>query len=282
VLGNDGRAKTSAGPSTGTPPALGLRVLLAEDNSVNQKVALRMLEKWGCRADAVANGKEALTALETTPYDIVLMDVQMPEMDGLEATGCIRKREEGGRRHIPVIALTAHSMTGDRERCLEAGMDDYVSKPIRPDELLDTLRRWHQALNDSAIQRPALSLVGGSNGAEPEWPVFDREQLWSSCEDEETVCEVVADFLAVTPVGIARLDKAVATGDRTGIQYEAHTLKGSCRTVGAEALAHLCEQIEHHAHRGELADAVAKHAGVAREWVRLEPLLSAGLARHAA
>ncbi|MBF0118899.1 MAG: response regulator [Desulfobacterales bacterium] len=120
-----------------------IRILLAEDNLVNQKLALRLLEKLGYKSDAASNGKEAVVALEKTNYDLVLMDVQMPEMDGFEATKIIRDTKSNVLRHdIPIVALTAHAMKGDRERCLEAGMDDYLSKPIKPDKLFEIVERY--------------------------------------------------------------------------------------------------------------------------------------------
>ncbi|MFZ4441113.1 MAG: response regulator, partial [Syntrophales bacterium] len=119
------------------------RILLAEDNITNQQVAVGILKKLGLRADAVANGAEAVKALETLPYDLVLMDVQMPEMNGLEATLLIRNPQSAVRNHqIPIIAMTAGAMLGDREKCLEAGMNDYVSKPIFPQALSEALDKW--------------------------------------------------------------------------------------------------------------------------------------------
>jgi len=118
-----------------------IRILVAEDNVVNQKLALRILEKLGFKADAVANGYEAVRAVETIPYDLVFMDVQMPEMDGLKATGMIRERENLTGRHVPVVALTAHALTGDRERFLAAGFDDYVAKPLKLDDLVSAIDR---------------------------------------------------------------------------------------------------------------------------------------------
>jgi CheY-like chemotaxis protein len=119
-----------------------IRILLAEDNTVNRKLALHLLEKFGFQADAVANGQEAVQALSMAPYDLVLMDVQMPEMDGLEATRVIRDPASTVRDHaVPIIAMTAHAMIGDRENCLKAGMDDYVPKPIQPEQLFAAIHR---------------------------------------------------------------------------------------------------------------------------------------------
>jgi CheY-like chemotaxis protein len=121
---------------------LGLKILLAEDNAVNELVATQRLEMWGCEVEAVSNGVEALRALESGDYDVVLMDVQMPEMDGFEATARLREREMTTGVHVPVIAMTAHAMQGDRERCLDSGMDDYLSKPLNAEEMLAKLRQW--------------------------------------------------------------------------------------------------------------------------------------------
>jgi signal transduction histidine kinase/DNA-binding NarL/FixJ family response regulator len=130
--------------------ALGLRVLLAEDNSVNQRVAMHLLAKEGVRADTVGNGREALEALARVPYDVVLMDVQMPEMDGMQATHALRDEEQRTGRHQVVIAMTAHALEGDRERFLEAGMDDYIAKPVRADELYAALARWGRTREEAA------------------------------------------------------------------------------------------------------------------------------------
>ena len=140
---------------------LHVRVLVAEDNVINQKVAVRLLEKLGCRIDVAANGQEAVTMLAQFAYDVVLMDCQMPEMDGFAATAAIRQRESSTGRHVPIIAMTANAMQGDREDCLAAGMDDYVSKPVTFESLVSMLQKWGPPQSD----RP----VGGSSA--------DRQQV---------------------------------------------------------------------------------------------------------
>ena len=127
------------------------RVLLAEDNEINQRITLRLLQKLGYAADAVVNGKDAVDALEKRNYDLVLMDGQMPSMDGFEATAIVRSRE-GKSRHTPICALTANAMEGDRERCLAAGMDDYISKPVALDKLQRAVNRWILRVEEPAAE----------------------------------------------------------------------------------------------------------------------------------
>ena len=270
VLGVGQRGEES-GAGLGTlAPALppDLRVLLAEDNPVNQKVALRMLEKWGIRADAVATGREAVRALEQFEYDVVLMDVQMPEMDGFEATTEIRLREARTGRHTPIIAMTAHALQGDRRRCLVVGMDDYISKPVDQDHLLAALSRWAAqapvrtfAPAAAPAAQPATTSANATSArparvappaevarviALPANAVaVDFERFAEvSCGDVEFERELVGDFVASSTAQLGHLRAALASENPGGIQRAAHALKGASRTLGAVRMGDTAQMLE--------------------------------------
>ena len=238
-----------------------VRVLLAEDNITNQQVALGILDKLGLRADAVANGAEAVRALETLPYDVVLMDVQMPEMDGFEATRRIRDPRSAVRRHdIPIIAMTAHALRGDRERCLEAGMDDYVTKPVNPAALADALLKWLPGPELGAAPaepEPPSAEPDPPATAEPTVPVFDRQGMVARLMDDEELAAAVAQgFLADMPRQIEALRASLGAGDVTSAVHQAHTIKGAAANVGGEALRAVALEMEK-AGAGASAEAVA-------------------------
>jgi PAS domain S-box-containing protein len=246
-----------------TPPAAPtgrrLRLLLAEDNPVNQKLAVRLLEKKGHTVVVAGDGVEAVRAVEDQPFDLVLMDVQMPEMDGFEATTAIRAREQGTGRHIPILAMTAYAMKGDRERCLAAGMDAYVSKPIQPREL------WQ------AIE--ALVPADGA-GKETASPAVDiREALERVGGDTELLRELTDLFLADCPRLWHNLAEALAKGDARQLARAAHTLKGSVSTFGARAAHAVAEQLERQGREGDLTHAAETAARLDGELQRLKSAL---------
>ncbi len=224
-----------------------LRILLAEDNVVNQKVALRMLERLGFRADVVADGGEALAAVRGHPYDAVLMDVQMPEMDGLEATRRIRA-EVAAERQPHVIAMTANAMAGDRERCLAAGMDDYVAKPVRLEDLGEALRR---VPTEAAPPPVAVSPGGYVPAAAPTPPPAPVEEVFDTSvitglvgDDPAFVQEMLATFLGNIPAVLDEQRAATAAGDLEGVRNAAHSLKSSGHFSGALRLAAAATALE--------------------------------------
>ncbi len=233
------RADDSRSDSRSVIPA-GLRVVVAEDNTVNQKLIVRVLEKRGCRVTAVSNGREAVETLEAGEHDIVLMDVQMPEMDGYEATAEIRRRASGSPQRIPIIAMTAHAMEGDRERCIASGMDDYVSKPVSPTELFETIARWcGRGSPRSSEAGPAGQALGG-----PGDPIRIEKLREEYGLDEEAEREVLREFLESTPQRIERLEGALRSGDGGAVEMEAHALKGSARMLGAESMGEAAAELE--------------------------------------
>jgi signal transduction histidine kinase/DNA-binding NarL/FixJ family response regulator len=229
------------------------RILVVEDNPINQQVAIGWLQRLGCRADVAGNGFEALEALRRIPYSAVLMDCQMPEMDGFRATAEIRCLE-GSSRRTPIIAMTANAMQGDRERCLAAGMDDYISKPVRLEELEGVLRRFLDTPN-----RPVPPAETDTCAAERSDPggLIDRARLarlmpLNRPGRENAVAELIGQFLVDAPLRLIALREAAAQHDPTRVSETAHALRGAADHFGALEVAALCDQLERLARTGNL------------------------------
>ncbi|GAB6059074.1 hypothetical protein JCM31598_21910 [Desulfonatronum parangueonense] len=263
------------------------RILLAEDNQVNQLVALKILERLGYRADVAVNGREALDALAKQPYDLVLMDLQMPVMDGLEAVKRIRVLETGEHDRgpadamrssdfqslhpenigIPVIALTAHAMQGDREVCIKAGMNDYLTKPLHPTTLANILEKW---LPDPKLLKNPERTEGSNDSIMPkradadEWEnlsavdatVFDRRDLLRRIDhDLELARKMTKIFLADVPEQLSSLRKAFQGSDAASVKKIAHKLKGSAQSMGCTGLSQIVDKLEQTADNGNLSQA---------------------------
>jgi PAS domain S-box-containing protein len=217
-----------------------VRILLAEDNIVNQKVAVRILGKMGYRVDTAADGKEALDILKRIPYDLILMDVQMPTMDGLQATGIIRQKEKVTGDHIPIIAMTAHAMKGDRERCIEAGMDDYLTKPINVEEVRRVIERNTPIADSITKTRQANSR------SEPmEKMVFNKSFLLDRLDGDDELCaEILQLFVEDFPVQMVKLKKALSESDAAQVRMQGHAIKGAAANIGAKSISDTAHQIE--------------------------------------
>ena len=230
------------------------RILLAEDNIVNQQVALGVLAKLGYRVDVVANGKEAVAALEIQPYALVLMDIQMPEMDGLEATRCIRSGKSNATNpNVPIIAMTANALQGDRKRCLEAGMDDYISKPFTKQSLIVALEKW-LVVDD----QPAVGENAGQALAEkkPSCPpvIFDRHDLVSRFDSEGLARSIVTVFLKEMPIELADLKGDIEQGNPAAVVAKAHKIKKMAARLSGLALSEVALAMEMAGQAGDLQE----------------------------
>jgi CheY-like chemotaxis protein/HPt (histidine-containing phosphotransfer) domain-containing protein len=264
-----------AQPSTATPlsdrvarsePSRKLRILLAEDNPVNQQLALRVLQKEGHSVEAVGNGREALAALAAVDFDLVLMDVQMPEMDGVQATAAIRQQEQGTGEHLPIVALTAHAMPGDRERCRAAGMDGYLAKPFRCEEL-------RQVLAGTLSSAPS-SAVGGESCTTPS-PVFDLAvALRHSAGDHELLRQLSEVFLRETPGMLKEIKQTLDEKNAAGLRRAAHKLKGSASVFCAPAVVEAALDLENMGRQSDLNQAALAYAKLTDAMMRLKPALS--------
>ena len=239
-----------------------LRILLAEDNVVNQTLALRLLGKLGHQVDVANNGQEALDLHARNHYDLILMDVQMPVMGGFDATATIREREAAGIPRTPIVAMTAHAMKGDRERCLEAGMDGYLSKPVHAPDLVEVLIH-HTGHGDPAAPPPAEPTITG--------PVFERDQvLFNLGGDGELLDQLIGMYIEDEPRLLADIDAAVAGNDPDALLNASHALKGAVANFCAARAQACAQQLERIGREKRMADAPAALDTLHRELAALQ------------
>ncbi len=267
----EGPASPATGVDAGTTeevvPIRSLHILLAEDNAVNQRVAVTVLERWGHTVEVVETGTAAVDAVEARRFDVVLMDMQMPEMDGFDAVAAIRANEQGSGRHIPIVAMTAHAMKGDRERCLAAGADGYVAKPFRRSDLRHAMARSvPDALTaPPAAASPETSTNGAPAGHGPD-AGLDRKAILERVDgDRALLAELVDLFVADSSDLVLALQAAVDAADSVALERAAHTLKGSAGNFGPSRLAELALELELLGRTDDLGPAAAVLAELENE-----------------
>lgn len=247
-----------------------LRILLAEDSLVNQKLAISLLERHGCTVVAAENGREAVAVWESQDFDLVLMDVQMPDMDGLEATAAIRAKERRSKAHIPIIAMTAHALKGDRGRCLEAGMDEYIAKPIRAKRLCDTIERVLGMAGTPLSPTPETELPETDDEGE----TWDWSRIIRGVEGNHDVLRgIVEASLDESPRLIEEIRQAIRNGDAAAVQRSAHTLMASARFFGIRRLSDSVRRLEDMGKEENLDGAEESLAITEQETAQLTPIL---------
>jgi CheY-like chemotaxis protein len=254
---------------------LPLRILLCDDNAINQKVATRILAQLGYQPDLAGNGLEALDALDRKPYDLVFMDVMMPEMDGLEATHAIRQRQrEGGRAQyqsrIIIVAMTAQAMQGDREKCLAAGMDDYLSKPIRPKDLRGILELWGGQVAPVTKIEPASKIV-----VVAENPPVEMDRLNDLTDgNADSFRELVDLYNKQTTQQLEQIQNAIRANDTAEVRRVAHSCAGASATLGMVRLVPMLRDLEKQGHDGKLTTAAQVAENAAREFKIIQDFLA--------
>jgi signal transduction histidine kinase/DNA-binding response OmpR family regulator/HPt (histidine-containing phosphotransfer) domain-containing protein len=263
ALGHTGRRADAESRQAGDAGgAAEMRVLLAEDNRVNQEVAIAMLEELGCRCDLVGNGQEALRALESRHYDLVLMDCQMPVMDGYQATREIRRREAeaGDAQRVPIVAVTANVVEGDREKCLEIGMDEYLSKPFRQDQLRAMLDRWSGEPTPPAAvaEAPAPPRARKTDADGPiDHTALNAIRALESPRRPSLLADLIRNYLEHSEELLEDLRDAIDEEDADAVREAAHSLKSSSGNVGARELTGACREIEAMGRAGDLSQVKA-------------------------
>jgi len=249
------------------------RILIAEDNSTNREVALGMLRKLGMRADAVADGAEAISALESIPYDLVLMDMRMPVMDGVEATRRIRDPQSVVLNHnIPIVAMTANAMQSDRDICLAAGINDFLPKPVSKSSLRGALKKWVRSPNaELTVSGQILMPRTGHTEA----TLFDRPGVMSRLEGDDELAQIVfGSFLADMPGQIQALKDLVISGDAAGSARQAHSIKGASANVGGERLRNVASEMEKAADAADLHFVAARMADLELQFGQLKSAIT--------
>jgi CheY-like chemotaxis protein/HPt (histidine-containing phosphotransfer) domain-containing protein len=259
---------------------MGLRILLAEDHPPNQILAVKLLEARGNQVTIANNGREAIASLAENSFDVVLMDVQMPEMDGLSATTAIREREAGTSEHIPIIGMTAHVMRGDRERCLKAGMDDYLAKPIRRKLLYEMLQKFVAPRDDQTGDSPAITATDSAVPEMKETPpaadqteasmsntqpgsnvdqVLDLATLRAEFDgDEELLLELMDAYFPAATVLLGQIREAIQNGDAETLASAAHTIKGGSGNFFARTVFSMAERLEEMGESGTVGATVGE------------------------
>ena len=249
-------------------------ILVAEDHPVNKEVAILQLQQLGLRAHAVSNGQEALEAIARTPYTLVLMDCQMPELDGYEATRQIRKSEAGTGRHLPVIAMTAHAMQGDRELCLAAGMDDYISKPVSLERLQVMLQNWMPRMKSQpalAASPDPLHPIDAHQGPVDLTVIEELKAMQG--DDHQFMSRLIETYFAQTDQLLKNMRAAAVSGDSETLRQSAHKLKGGSAVLGVKNLSSMCYDLELQARSGSLHGAVDKVALAEAEYASVHAAL---------
>jgi len=271
---------------------LPLRVLICDDNAVNQKVAVRLLQQMGYKAAVAANGVEALAAIDRDPCDLIFMDIMMPEMGGMEATQAIRVRQAERAKYpnykspIVIVAMTANAMQGDREKCLAAGMDDYLAKPVRPEDIRSVVERWGTiAATETAPVKSMLSepaMPSDAAGSSDEAPV-DMERLLEFTDgNPESFRELATLYLEQTNGQIEQLEAAIRDGNAVDVRRLAHSCAGASATCGMRRLVPLLRELEHKSQNGDLSNAHELCTGVIREFGAVREFLERQMAHELA
>ncbi|MEN8143117.1 MAG: response regulator, partial [Thermodesulfobacteriota bacterium] len=258
-----------------------LRILLAEDNAINQKVALAILDKLGYRSEVAANGLEALESLEKMPFDLVIMDCEMPEMDGYEATRRIREWQDSTdetlqqKGNLPIIAMTAHAMAGARQKCLDAGMDDFLAKPVAPQNLADILKKWLPS--GDFEEKEAGIRKHSSDSSQPE--ILARGDLLDRLSGNKQLYKMIMEmFIDKTPAALAELQEAIKENDNGKATFLAHSLKGTAANLGADIFRDSLRDLEIRCRENRLSESVGLLPDIEKQFTELKEEITDALA----